>query len=215
MHAPVTRTVRTSTSATPRPRWVSLWQRLGTLRAQLRERDHEVREIDALFAREIAPRERQLTDAVLALGEALVERCCTTSLEPGDAALLGLWISETLARLQDHPFVAEERLQRLRARWRRTVVPGGPGRCPELEGADADLARSSATCRNGSGDRKRSTAPHRPPHASPHDRLKGPRNTQNGRDERVDPVPCQLGTSTSVSTINRARSSSPTARAAK
>jgi len=165
------------------------------LRAQLRERDQEVREIDALFAREIAPRERQLTDAALALGEALVERYRITSLDPGDAALLGQWIGETLERLQDHPFVAEERLQRLRDRWRRTVMPGGPGRCPALEGTDTDPARSAATCRTGSGDRKRSTDPHHSPHASPHDRSEGSRNAESGRDERVDVDAMLLGSS--------------------
>jgi len=141
MRPPVPSTIRHDAPALHESRWISLWKRLGTLRAQLRERESVSREIQAGFDREILPREHRLTDAVLGLSEALVERYRGNTLAPSDASLLGLWINENLERLSDHPFVDLDRLRRLRQRWRETLAPDADATPRMLDSTRAQLRR--------------------------------------------------------------------------
>lgn len=120
----------TATPQTPRadaaqslPEWRRRWQELQQARAELERLRELAREIETAFQRDIAPRERTVTQQLAELTAALIEQYALNALGHLQQALLGKWIVENLATLKDHPFANASVVATLDARWRQRVAP--------------------------------------------------------------------------------------------
>jgi len=97
--------------------YLALWKAIEHTRAELDLVQKNTAFIDRLFNQHIMPAEQQLTATVQDITDALLPYFNGPALDTGNKSLLGLWITENLTALQDHPFANTERTQALNRRW--------------------------------------------------------------------------------------------------
>lgn len=117
-------------------RHLHLWAAIRTTQDELDQWQRQVDQVDALFGKHIAPRERQLTSSVGDVTELLIGHFSHYSLDSPDQSLLGLWITENLNSLHDHPFGDAARVQQISKQWFELLNNGGA-----IENQLAKLAR--------------------------------------------------------------------------
>lgn len=124
------------TKTTDSQRHLHLWAAIRTTRNEIDQWQRQVDQVDALFGKHIAPRERELTSAVSDVTEQLIGHFSNNQLDMPDQSLLGLWITENLNALHNHPFGDAERMQQLTKQWFELLNNDGP-----IENQLAKMAR--------------------------------------------------------------------------
>ncbi len=112
--------VRQKASAKPRgdaQRHLQLWAAIRKTQEELNLWQAQVDQVDALFNEHIVPRERELTGVVGDVTELLIEHFAADSLGIAEQSLLGLWVTDNLNSLKDHPFGDSQRTQELSQAW--------------------------------------------------------------------------------------------------
>ena len=130
-------------------RHLRLWEAIRQTRDEIDRWQQQVNQVDNLFQRYIVPREEQLTDAYCTVTELLMQYFEQSQLSIADQSLLGLWITENLQALSDHPFAPIQRRQHLNNNWRTIISIDGP-----IENQLARLAQGSNFV-SGMQDRQR------------------------------------------------------------
>jgi len=118
-------------------RHLRLWDAIRRTREELDSWQRQVDQVDALFQQYIVPREEQLTDEYCNVTALLMAHFEQSALSTADQSLAGLWITENLQSLSDHPFASIQRRQTLNDTWRVILSVDGP-----VENQLARLARS-------------------------------------------------------------------------
>lgn len=103
-----------------------LWEAIRRTRKEIDNWQRQVDQVDALFHRFIVPREEQLTTEYCNVTALLMGHFENTELSAGDQSLLGLWITENLQSLSDHPFAPIQRRVALNEAWRIIISVDGP-----------------------------------------------------------------------------------------
>ncbi|MFK7859502.1 MAG: hypothetical protein AB8B64_11785 [Granulosicoccus sp.] len=135
---------KTNTRAqTDSQRHLHLWAAIRKTREELDQWDRQAQQVDSLFNRHIAPREYKLTQAVSDVTAQLIKHFSQGELDIPDQSLLGLWITENLNSLQDHPFADRDQTSLLGTQWVALLNNDGP-----VESQLAKLARKNnfSTC---------------------------------------------------------------------
>lgn len=114
-----------------------LWEAIRITREEIDLRQRQVEQVDTLFHQFIVPREAQLTNEYCNVTKHLIGHFEHAELSTADQSLLGLWISENLQSLNDHPFASIQRRQILNDAWRTLINLDGA-----IENQLARLARS-------------------------------------------------------------------------
>jgi len=117
-------------------RHLHLWAAIRDTREQLDQWDRQAKQVDTLFNQHIVPREIELTQAVCAVTSQLITQFSSEALDIADQSLLGLWITDNLSSLQNHPFADDQLTISLGDRWRQLLNKDGP-----VENQLARLAR--------------------------------------------------------------------------
>ncbi len=130
---------KTNTRAqTDKQRHLHLWAAIRKTREELDQWNRQAQQVDGLFSQYIAPREHKLTQAVSGVTEQLITKFSQGKLDIPDQSLLGLWITDNLNSLQDHPFADKSKTRRLSAQWLELLNNEGP-----VENQLARLARKN------------------------------------------------------------------------
>ena len=117
-------------------RHLQLWEAIRRTRIDIDSWQRQVDQVDALFHQFIVPREEQLTNEYCDVTDHLIGHFGEADLSVGDQSLLGLWITENLQALSDHPFAPIQRRQALNDAWRILISVDGA-----IENQLARLAR--------------------------------------------------------------------------
>ena len=120
------------------PRHLRLWEAIRRTREELSQWRRQVKQVEGLFREFIAPREQRLTDEVIQITECLVAHFANKDLSVANRSLLGLWITENLRSLINHPFASASRTAALQTRWRSLISMEG-----NVEQQLSHLARTS------------------------------------------------------------------------
>jgi len=120
-------------------RHLHLWEAIRKTREELAQWDRQARRVDELFGQHIAPREQKLTQAVSDVTAQLMMHFSQGDLDIPDQSLLGLWITDNLNSLQDHPFADKGQTNVLATRWLELLNNDGP-----VENQLAKLARKNS-----------------------------------------------------------------------
>lgn len=121
-------------------RHLHLWAAIRKTREELDQWNRQAQQVDSLFSQYIAPRELKLTQAVGDVTAQLITQFAEGNLDIPDQSLLGLWITDNLNSLQDHPFSDKHQSKLLSTRWLELLNTDGP-----VENQLARLARKNAT----------------------------------------------------------------------
>lgn len=105
---------------------LSLWDAIQKTREELEQWQTRADEIDELFRRIILPREHQLTDVFCRLTQKLLQYFEVTPMADATKSLLGLWITENLHTIAQHPFVPAQRYTMLSRCWFDLIKHEGP-----------------------------------------------------------------------------------------
>jgi hypothetical protein len=119
-------------------RHLRLWEAIRRTREEIDSWQRQVDQVDAFFHRFIVPREEQLTNEYCDVTDRLISHFEEADLSAGDQSLLGLWITENLQSLSDHPFAPIHRRQALNGAWRILISVDGA-----IENQLARLARGN------------------------------------------------------------------------
>ncbi|MFK7855921.1 MAG: hypothetical protein AB8B79_17525 [Granulosicoccus sp.] len=118
-----------SSSARQKPekssRHLRLWDAIRRTRKEIDLWQRQVERVDSLFNRFIVPREERLTDEYCNVTALLINHFEQAALSEGDQSLLGLWITENLQSLSDHPFAPIHRRHALNAAWKKLINVDG------------------------------------------------------------------------------------------
>lgn len=120
-------------------RHLHLWAAIRKTREELDQWNRQAQQVDSLFSQYIAPREQKLTQAVGDVTAQLITQFAQGNLDIPDQSLLGLWITDNLNSLQDHPFSDKHQSKLLSTRWLELLNTDGP-----VENQLARLARKNA-----------------------------------------------------------------------
>ncbi len=107
-------------------RHLNLWEAIRRTRDELAQWQARVDQVNTLFHHSIVPREHRLTDAYCDLTDALMSQFAITTLSPADRSLVGLWITDNLRSLANHPFVTPSYQASLLNQWAGLVDVDGP-----------------------------------------------------------------------------------------
>lgn len=94
-----------------------LWAAIRQTRDDLDQWNQQTLMVDTLFREFIAPREYLLTKAVCDVTQQLIEHFSTRKLDMPNQSLLGLWITDNLHSLRQHPFGDDNRTSILSTLW--------------------------------------------------------------------------------------------------
>lgn len=122
----VARQKPSSRSENDAQRHLHLWDAIRKTQQEIDDWDRRCEQVDALFSIHIAPLERSLTDSVSRVTSKLLQHFSQTDLDIPDQSLLGLWITDNLHSLQDHPFGDAHKTIKLNAQWLDMLNNDGP-----------------------------------------------------------------------------------------
>lgn len=117
-------------------RHLQLWEAIRKTQEELDQWQRQIDQVDALFGEHIVPRERALTGVVGDVTEQLIKQFANSSLGIAEQSLLGLWVTDNLNSLKDHPFGDSQHTQELSHAWLELLNTDGP-----VENQLARLAR--------------------------------------------------------------------------
>ncbi len=117
-------------------RHLHLWAAIRKTQEELEQWQRQIDQVDGLFGKHIVPRERQLTAVVSNITEQLIKHFADGMLAIPDQSLLGLWVTDNLNALRDHPFGDSQRTSTLRHAWLKLLNNDGA-----IENQLARLAR--------------------------------------------------------------------------
>ena len=123
-------------SASDAQRHLQLWAAIRATQRELDVWQRQVDQVESLFNKYIVPRERELTLVVTRLTKQLIQCFSNPDLDIPDQSLLGLWITDNLGSLRDHPFAEAGSVNELQQQWRQVLSHDGP-----VENQLARLAR--------------------------------------------------------------------------
>lgn len=121
----VSRLRTTSSSQADTSRHLNLLEAIRRTRDELDQWQLQIDQVDGLFAQFVIPREKTLTEEVANVTDQLIQHFSATELDIPDRSLLGLWITENLRSLQDHPFSSTQRVRALTDDWRKLINEDG------------------------------------------------------------------------------------------
>lgn len=96
---------------------LSLWAAIRQTRHDLDQWNQQTLLVDTLFREFIAPREYVLTNTVCDVTQQLIKHFSNRDLDMPNQSLLGLWITDNLHSLQEHPFSDASKTGLLSASW--------------------------------------------------------------------------------------------------
>ena len=158
-------------------RHLQLWAAIRATQQELDQWQRQVDQVESLFNKQIVPRERKLTLVVTKLTEQLIQCFSNPELDIPDQSLLGLWITDNLGALQNHPFAEAGSIDHLQQKWRHLLSHDGP-----VENQLARLARQHDVQTDSEPSRTPTNAKdqEKAPTSAPHDTL-----ADNGKRHRA------------------------------
>jgi len=99
----------------------SLQQAIEKTRLEIKNYQTSADRLQSQFDELIRPLEEFMTALVLKLTHQLIDHHDQSPLEASDKSLLGLWVSENIASLTNHPFANASSSRALAERWRESV----------------------------------------------------------------------------------------------
>ena len=115
---------------------IHLWAAIRKTREELHQWQRQVDQVEGLFAEHVVPLEHELTRVTSSISAQLINHFENTDLEIPDKSLLGLWVTDNLNALNDHPFGDAQRTMQLNEQWLQLLNTDGP-----VENQLARLAR--------------------------------------------------------------------------
>ena len=106
-------------------RHLQLWAAIRATQKELDQWQRQVDQVQSLFNEHIVPRERKLTLVVTKITEQLIHCFSSPELDIPDQSLLGLWITDNLGSLRDHPFAKAGSIDQLQQQWKQLLSHDG------------------------------------------------------------------------------------------
>jgi len=139
-------TKATSKTVATTPRFIQLWKRIAELRETHKTLRKEMQAVLRQFHTDIRPLEHRYTKAVADKTHSLIEHYRHSPLTSNDQSLLGLWIHELIAALEQHPFAAAGITSQLIDQWHRCLGQSSSPVNQQLHRlATAQLGRPNST----------------------------------------------------------------------
>ena len=107
-------------------RHLNLWEAIRKTREELIQWEARIVQVDTLFQQLIVPREHRMTAAYSELTDALMSQFANTDHTLADRSLIGLWITDNLQSLTNHPFVNHSDRTALLDQWSDLISIDGP-----------------------------------------------------------------------------------------